>query len=329
MASAERKPSYDAARRIRWLTIAIVVGVAAYCLFWFIVADRIDDRVQAVLASQAQAGTDVTCTERDVRGFPFRFGLFCAETGVAGNGVTASAGALRTAAQFYAPRTVIGELDAPAQFELADGATATIDWQSARFRVVARQPLPAAASVVLAEPVIRSSRFAGPVAARGAEWHMRVADAVHVDLAGRVDAMPLAQFPGTSQAAPDINLDADVRLDNLVDHLASGSNSLRGVSGTITRLGVVLTQDRGLIVSGPFSVAADGLLNGTFDVRVVDVDGVRNALEQAGPLYQPLVVALAFLPRGGENGDEARATLTVERGQARFGIIPLGTIPPL
>ncbi|MGO7902907.1 DUF2125 domain-containing protein, partial [Rhizobium ruizarguesonis] len=63
------------------------------------------------------------CSDIEFRGYPFRIGLFCSKIYVDDNvnGVSATFGALRSAAQVYSPGNIVWERDSPAEIRTTNG----------------------------------------------------------------------------------------------------------------------------------------------------------------------------------------------------------------
>ena len=128
-ATAVSNPS-PVSRKFRWLTAGIVLVAGIYSAGWFLAADQIEKRLTARLADGQAAGLGGECTNMDVRGFPFRIGLFCDKVHLddTRHGTSASFGALRTAAQVYQPGHAVIELDGPAEIRALPGLNVSADW---------------------------------------------------------------------------------------------------------------------------------------------------------------------------------------------------------
>ena len=68
-------PNYS--RRIILLAVFIVVLFGGYSLGWFYVADRVREKIDTIVANLDKAGIAVDCANAEVRGYPFRIGVFC------------------------------------------------------------------------------------------------------------------------------------------------------------------------------------------------------------------------------------------------------------
>ena len=130
--------STSSSRKFGWLATAIVAGCVLWTIGWFLVASRIEARLPETLAAITGVNAKAGCENAEVRGYPFRFGLFCQTLSYAraSDGVTAISGALRSAAQFYRPGHVVAEIDGPLAVT-APGLDARVDWQSLQTSVQA------------------------------------------------------------------------------------------------------------------------------------------------------------------------------------------------
>lgn len=325
------KPAYNAKRRIQMLfgfVVLLIIGVTAG---WFFVAGKIETATGNVIEQQAALGNNVHCDGRDVLGYPFRFGIFCDAVAFenAQQGFAFNAGAVRSAAQFYAPRDLIVELDGPANVERSGFKPVWIDWSQMRARILATEPLPESISISSQDIIFGPSEFEPAIKAAALELFMRIAGS-DVDIAGRTTEFEFENQLDQLNDLPPLGGDFDFRITDGARKLLTALGSVRGTDVMVKRMALLLNDDRGIIVSGPVSIADDGLLSGEMKVRVVDVDGVLAVLAKALPDAAPLMTAFANgQPRTGENSDEIELSISIDNGQARLGLIPLGTIPPL
>lgn len=326
MSEDKLKQPYNAGRRIRWLGAAFILGTALFSAGWFYVSGRIDAGAQAMIAGQAALGRSIDCPGREVRGFPFRFGVFCDFVAVTSpaEGISVKAGALRSAAQFYDPGRMIIELDAPVDISLPNGETVTAQWSLGRASVVTGNPLPKRVSTELVDPVFAAAGASPWLVAKTLEAHMRV-NGPDLDLAGRGTDIALPLTTQALPALPPLGADFDLTINGAAADptLASAPDN----AGTLRRLAVLLNADRGILVSGPWS-RKGGLLSGEFAVRIVDADAVFKVLADVFPQQAGLISAFgAGQKRTGEKADEVELTLTVRDGQISMGLIPLGNLP--
>ena len=148
MPSSEvRKPNY--ARRFFWLAVFIMFLFGAYSAGWFYLADRVKKVSEAAVASLNRDGATAECANLEVRGYPFRLGLFCDSLGYedARRNIAATAGSLRSAAQVYAPRRIVTELDGPLRTAVPGMPPLWLDWDKLRASARIAEPVPERLSV--------------------------------------------------------------------------------------------------------------------------------------------------------------------------------------
>ncbi len=99
------------------LAVGILLVIALYTAGWFYAASTLKEKTLALLGDQQRHGVSALCQDAEYRGYPFRIGLFCSKVSIDDktNGVSATFGALRSAAQIYQPNHIVWELDGPAE----------------------------------------------------------------------------------------------------------------------------------------------------------------------------------------------------------------------
>lgn len=328
MASSERRPNY--ARRFMALAIFIVLAIAAYSAGWYYLARQIDAGAQTALVELERAGLAAVCADRSVRGYPFRIGLYCDSVAAdhAAEGVTFSAGQFRSAGQIYDPRFIIGELDAPARFEMRGLPPLALDWDILRASVRLASPLPKRVSLESRAIVIATAET--PVAAmEEVEAHMRP-DGQDLDLALRFDGLSLDPALVQGRQVPALSGDADIALADGVAFAASGARNLRGRSGTIRNVRLA-AGEASIALAGPFAVDDEGLVNAELTVAVENPRELSALLGQALPEFADQIETafsgLAVL--GGVGGDTPTLPLTISQGRISIAFLDLGEIPPL
>lgn len=330
MASSERKPDYS--RRFLWLAIIIVILFGGYSAAWFYAAGRVETAVGAAMAKFGRDGRSAECTNLAVRGFPFRMGLFCDGVRLADTGryFSASAAAFRSAAQVYDPFHVVAELDGPATIAAPAVGPLALTWRNLRASAVLATGFPERVSVeadVLAAQGSFGDLADGILANVGhAEGHMR-RNGTDLDLAASFSEVKLNPALTRDISLPPLSGEADLTIADGTDIKRLSADSLRGRAGTIRALALTTGGGTGLAISGPFNFSAEGILYGDFKVTVRGPKALAAQLSEMFPDHADQIrtafTALAAL------GDGPTLPLTVNRGVARLGFIPLGEIPPL
>jgi len=331
MASSDSQTPRRFGHRMIWLALAIVIMIAAYVAGWYYVADRVHAEVAGTVTALNRDGRRANCENAEIRGFPFRIGVFCRsvlyEDARAGVGFRARE--LRSAAQIYAPQRIVAELDGPALVEFPGINAVDVDWTSLRSSVRLANPIPDLVSIEAQD--LRADLDSYPtegeslVAVDSAEFHMRP-NGPDLDLAVRFAGLRPDRSATGGNLLPAMQGLADLSIDGAARGFA-GNAGLRGRSGTVRNLTVTFDGDEGAQISGPFAVDADGLVDARLEITLQDPTALAATLGEAFPDLRSQINAafsgLAAL------GDEPTLPLTITRGNARLGFLSLGEIPPL
>ena len=324
--SRTRKPNYS--RRIVWLAVFVVLLFGGYSAGWFYVADMVESRAKAALADLNRDGVTAECANPVARGYPFRIGLFCERVAFAdiSQGIDFKAGSFRSAGQIYDPMRLVAELDGPAAIDLPQGDPISLNWAGLRASTRLDQPLPERVS--LEGTALKAETGSGaPLATVAAfQAHMRP-NGADLDLAGGFDGLTLDRALVDGRRLPILSGQSDLTITDGVALVESRPESLRGQSGTIRMLALSAGPNTGIVVSGPFSIGQDGLLDAELKVTIRDPDGLSSVLADAFPENRDQIAngfsGLAML------GKEPTLPLKITKGRASLGFIPLGDIPPL
>ncbi|QKV20131.1 DUF2125 domain-containing protein [Oricola thermophila] len=332
MAEKKEKQVGNAGRRMRWMAAGILAAGIAYSAGWYWLANRVEAETARYIATQRQQGTTIGCADRSVGGYPFRLEVFCTAFDLARplDGLTVKAGAFRSAAQVYEPRRVYTELDSPVVVESAVAGALRLDWSLARATASLAQPLPERASVAVDDLDVTLDGIGKALAAAHAEAHMRLREG-DLDIAWRYEGLVFDERVAGRANLPVLAGDGDVTIEDGAARAASGLRTLRGASGEIRRLALLVTPKQGLLVSGPFSVDEGGLVDATLELVVVDPAGLAQAFRAAFPELAAQIDALAAMSAesGPDGTPEIVLPVSIRDGQAVLGFIPLGRLPAL
>lgn len=333
----DRKPNY--ARRIKWLGIVTAVLMLAFTGGWLYLASVGETQIDLALAKVNTGTQKIACDNRSIKGYPFRFGLFCNSVLVEqpAKGLRMSAGALRTAAQVYNPWHLVAELDGPASIDAPGLQPLEINWSLLHASVRANRPLPDRASIEANALDIsirgQSEARSRAVIADYAAGHMRVENK-DVAFAGEVDGLLVDPAITPNREIPSLSASYDAVLTDGVRILTSrpktAREALRGASGEI-RVARIIFKDGGTLeLSGPLSIDADGLVDGDVSIKFADGDKLGRAIAKMAPeaasVIQPALSA-ASLAAGKDK--QASLTLTIRKGKVSAGFFPIGNIPPI
>lgn len=332
MPAADRKPRI--ARRFLWFAIGIVVVIAGYTAAWHYAAGVLLEKVNAGIVDANGGGRRANCENAQVRGYPFRIGVFCHsvlyEDARAGLGFRARA--FRSAAQIYAPLHVVAELDGPATVQAPAFRAIDVAWSTLRASVRLASPLPERVSMEG-----RDLRFtfdepgdAAPPLARAetGEVHMRPAG-TDLDLAIRFGRLGIERSMLGGAYLPPLSGLVDLVLRDGVSVPPTGV--LRGRSGTLRNATVSVDTDAntgtGVTLRGPVAVDEFGLLDAELEVTLRNPRQLARVLGDAMPqMRQQIELGLSAF---GSGGDEATLPLRIVKGEVSLGFLSLGTVPPL
>lgn len=332
-------PNY--ARRIKWLGFAIGLFVIAYTAAWFLGAREAEKRLDIELAKVNAGGsagdTKITCDNREIRGYPFRFGLFCDAAAFVDDakGISMSSGALRTAAQVYNPWHAIAELDGPAKVAVRGAPAITANWSLLHSSIRVDQPVPERVSVEANDLEIAIDKpDAGPVKALNASYaaaHMRTEDK-DISFAGEVDGLVIDPAITPNRTIPEFAASYDVVVKDGVAIAAAKPKdikaALRGQAGELRNVLLIFKEGGAVTVTGPLKLSAEGLLDGDIKLTFTDAAKLGVALGQAIP-EAAKIITNTLTAASLSGGKEQTLTLTIRGGKVSAGFFPIATIPPL
>ncbi|MGE7369689.1 DUF2125 domain-containing protein [Neorhizobium sp. NPDC001467] len=333
MAASSRR---SVSGRIWALATVIILLIGVYTGGWFYAASLLKDRTLTLLGSQEKAGVIAECTDAEYRGYPFRIGLFCSRVSVEdrNNGVSATFGGLRSAAQVYDPKHVVWELDGPSEIRTGHGLSISSQWESLQSSLTAKgrgvERSSTAIAALKSAIVSSASGQTFNLAAANTEMHLRQ-NGADLDAAMTVTN---ASVTGESvpQGLPALTTSADVTLAGKAG-LIDGSDrnvSLYGAEGTIRNLSADLGDGRIISLSGPFSVTADGRINGKMKLRVEKLEAWKQSLETVVPGIGPMLNNATNMLSALGGGDRASIDFTIRNGKILVGgFIQVGEIPPI
>lgn len=324
------------ARKILWLGFAILLAIGLYTAGWFYAANRLKETVLRAITPTESASVSGECGDIAFRGYPFRIGLFCSRVNVddKNNGVSASFGQLRSAAQVYNPGHIVWELDSPAEIRTAHGLSVSAEWQNLQSSLTTRLKGIDRTSLVIdglkANAVSSVTGQTINFDATKTEVHLRQNGA---DLDGAItvtdSATVIKDWP---QLLPRLSAIADVTLAGKAGMIdGSDGTGLYGASGELRRIVADIGEGRTMRISGPFSFDNEGYLSGQFKVEIEKLGAWSDNAKQAFPQLQSTIdTARKLLGALAGGGDRASVDLVVDRGRATIsGFIPLGKIPPI
>jgi hypothetical protein len=330
--SADTPSRYS--RRIKWLGISALAVIALYTGAWFWGASYLKGELGKALAAQSASGQKTDCANLDIKGYPFRAGLFCDALAFEdpAQQISMKLGALRSATQVYDPMRGIVELDGPLKLSLPEGKTVQANWSLLHASGRLARPLPKRLSVEgkdLAVSLIGQSLFK----ASNVQAHFRTADK-DIDLAASGAGVLVDPAAAQGRVIPEFSYGADIEIKNGIALALSGEKNLalllRGQSGTLRAISMDFTEGGGLTLSGPVSLDESGLLSGDLSITFSEAEKLGKTIERIAPEIASYVSpSLSLAASNAKPGEDPRIDVTIRKGRAAIGIIPLGDIPPL
>lgn len=323
--------SSPVSRKFAWLVGAIVAAGLLWTGGWYFFAAKIEDHLPSTLAQIVGPGAKAECANADVRGYPFRVGLFCEALSYtnAAEGITTTAGAFRSAAQFYRPQHAVAEVDGPLVLD-ASGLMLRADWQLLKASVQA----------------VSDGLDRGSIDARNTSFD--------IDGTGLTQRLALQADRITAHARRNgADLDVAAYGENLRNTLVAGLNAkaltfeatLSGQSdmlrvpftplhgpfaALLRRVAIEFDATSSFELAGPVQVGADGRMSGNLELTISNVQRLSELVAGFNPesadlirRFGPMISALDTRP-----GDDATTLpLTISNGQVSLGIVPLGELP--
>ncbi|MGK9053345.1 DUF2125 domain-containing protein [Neorhizobium petrolearium] len=324
-------------RKLWLLAVGVVLVIALYTAGWFYAASTLHERTLAQLGSHERDGISAQCGDADYRGYPFRIGLFCSKVAVDDrvNGISATFGALRSAAQVYDPGHIVWELDSPVEIRTGHGLTVSSAWENFQSSLITKLKGVERTSVVIenSKTSVASSATGETfdISADHTEIHLRQ-NGSDLDAAMVLEGtdMTMRDMP---RLLPRLTANVDVTLAGragMIDGSDPNGLVLYGTRGEMRSLSADLGEGRLITVSGPFSFDERGYLSGKLKLRIEQIDAWRNSLGEAFPDIAPMLETVAQMLSALGGGSNASIDLTINRGKVLAGgFIPIGEIPPI
>jgi hypothetical protein len=274
-------------------------------------------------------GVSANCANRKISGFPLGFQLTCDAVSYENpqENVTLEAGAFHGAKRVYDLPLTVGELKGPLQIKAP--FRLDLNWSTLEASVREADPLPSRISIDARELVATDADSAALKTLFGArkfEAHMRnEGDAV--DIAARFETLLIKPDAIGGRVLPPLTGVFDLSIANGISLSAMQPLSLRGANGQLRIVSIAIEGGGSLNATGPVSIDANGLLDAELKVAIVNAAAVSKALQVAIPeqanTIRTAFAALQIL------GDQPTLPLTIRKGEAQLGFIPLGSIQPL
>ncbi|MBX5106228.1 DUF2125 domain-containing protein [Rhizobium lentis] len=314
----------------------VLLVIALYTAAWFYAASALKTTVLKAIAPGNQAGVRGECADIEFRGYPFRIGLFCSKIDVDDNvnGVSATFGALRSAAQVYAPGHIMWELDSPAEIRTGNGFSISAQWANLQSSLATRlKGIDRSSTVIEGLKATAVSSLTGQTISFDAahtEIHLRQNG---TDLDGAISVQDAnTAIKDWPQIFPKLSASIDLTVAGkagLID--GSDPNGLNGSAGELRRIVADIGDGKVMTLTGPFSFDEQGFLSGKFKLEIERLGPWGDSLKQTFPdIASTVNTATKMLKALAGGSDKVSVDLIVDHGDATVsGFIPLGKIPPI
>ena len=328
--TAGAQPAY---RKIRRLTIAVLIVVALYSAGWFFVASKIETYLKGFLGGAGPV--DIECPGLSTGGFPFLIGFTCDKTelGNPANGNVLAAGALRVAARIYSPGSAVVELDGPANISLADGSALTARWSSMRSSVsVGLSSLKtfSASGENVALDYKNANLFSALLAkASHGEVHLR-GNGNDLEAAVLARGFELGMEGVAQPLLPLLSTSAQLTVEGKAELLEGKPLVGKAMKGQLTSFRIEMPDGLYGEMSGPYEIDDEGFISGEFKTRFEKIDLWQQHLLDLFPKAEGTVSGLAALLKGlAKGGQDVTVNLVVRKGTITLSMVPLWRIPPI
>ncbi len=335
MASSSHAGTSGVTRKLVRLAVAVVLVVALYTGGWFYAASWLKDTLDRQLTASVKGMHSASCSNLSVRGFPFRIGLFCDAVGIDDRpaGLSATFGALRSAAQVYRPGHAVVELDGPAQVRVTPDLVFDANWDLMRASGTAWTNGLDRASVAYdglkGRLNVPSEAVSLGVTAAHGEKHIRQSGGA-LDVAASFDALSLDLG---DRVLPPLDVAADMTIADAATWISAEgppAGAPLGANVELRRLSLDLGDGKVASLSGPLRVGDDGYLSGTLDLDIAGITVWRDRISEAFPEIAETATQVAQVIEGlSKGGDRAVVKLNVQEGTVYLGLFPIAFIPPV
>ena len=332
-----------------WLMVAVIVLlVAGLCGAWYYGANRLEQEIASLKQRLSDGGVAAGCEGQEIRGFPFRLGVFCDTFFYADpvNGVTVSGNAIRSAAQLYRPGHVVSETDGPLKVSAPGLVPLLLDWEKLRSSVRVSMSGLRRTSLV-AEDIRVSADDLGLVdllgTMQGLQLHFLAGDEnggnAPQDLVASA-AIERWQIDdgGMGQIQP-VNFSLLMTVREGLAMAMSGQDPmviLRSRGGEAELAGIEFSTGDGgrLRASGPLQLGRNGKLSGELEL---DLDDPQKLVDYAASVFPPARDMLAnvasyleaFSANTGGRTQIRGLKLTLRDNKVLLGFIELAELPRL
>ena len=326
-------------------SVAILLAVAVYSGGWFYMAEQIKRHTKDKTESLAAQGKIITCDGHEVRGFPFRLGIFCDRIAYSDHNrsIMIETGALRSAGQIYNPGKLVAEMDGPVAMRFSD-ITSMINWSQFRLssQINLTQP-PSSLSVeledisvhfsknVLKLPNLSASRFVG---------HIRKKPQTQSDLDVAISLFDPKFTKAGLKALQLRRFEFDAVITKGYEHVLDWQDvhdriASNGLDAGLRHLTITTSTGASASFSGPVKISPNGLIDAQLELEISQIGKLAKSLQMLARDYGfehdlfDQVSVFSALQTNSKTDQTETLSVTISQGNVRIGFFHLGRIPSL
>lgn len=323
-----------------WLMLTII-GVLVFggTALWYYAAEKLEETALQVQQKLRAKGQIIACDNQQVRGYPFRIGIFCDAIDIEDKNTRQklTSGALRTVAQVYDPGKLIVEFDGPAQFSDPRQGIFKINWQFLRASMRATLHGIERTSAVGHALTIDHEKSTSPLlTAETLEFHARKLGENNLDIAiGSRNLSVTTSLVSNDALSKPVDLVVELTAKDLFDEVQNNRDLIsyfrkNGGSGNLNAFKLQTTDGGILEIKGPLSVNIKGQLSGKLDISVTKLNHLfeffRGFFPTSKADMEQIELAVKLFAAGNAT---AKLQIQIKNGKIHLGLISLGRIPPL
>lgn len=323
-----------------WLMLTIIcVLVFGGTGLWYYAAEKLEETVLQVQQRLQAKGRLVICNNQQIRGYPFRIGVFCDAIDIEDKNTRQklTSGAVRTVAQIYDPGKLIVEFDGPAQFSDIRQGTFKMNWQLLRASMRATLSGIERTSIVGHALTIDREKSASPLlVAETLELHARKLGENNLDVAvGSRNLVLITDLVSSKTQSKPFDLTVELTADDLFKEVQNTRNLIshfqkNGGSGNLNAFKLETENGGTLEINGPLSVNIRGQLSGKLDIKVTKLDLLFKFFRRFFPTSNADMEQIELAVKIFSAGNAAtKLQIQIDNGKVHLGLISLGRIPPL
>ncbi|MFK7903066.1 MAG: DUF2125 domain-containing protein [Nitratireductor sp.] len=326
--------------------LLIILAIVAFTAFWFWAAQKITQTSHTLKTNLSNQGTVLNCENQEVKGYPFRLGVFCSSLSYANpiQGLDLSVSNIRSAAQLYKPGHFIVEIDAPLKLNAPKLAPLLIKWDDMRSSANISTSSFKRLSLEGKDITIAANDagFESPIGSlNNLQLHLRPtpnkAEKNALDVSAALTKWQVVNNSGGFHEP--LSIDINASLDQAMQLIQTRQDVMQylkanGGSGVLNAATIKTDNGGDLQVSGPFEVSTNGRLSAKLTISLTEP---KKLIDYATAIFPPLKNStdeiMPFL-EGFSNSTSGKTKIenlkiNINDGQIFLGFFQIGKVPRL